>query len=51
MEDAHTQILSLNNDTNSAFFVDDDEHGGSRLAEYAGNHLHERIINQPSYSR
>jgi protein phosphatase PTC2/3 len=51
MEDAHTQILSLNNDKNSAFFAVYDGHGGSRVAEYAGNHLHERILNQPSYSR
>jgi protein phosphatase PTC2/3 len=50
MEDAHTQILSLNNDKNSAFFAVYDGHGGSRVAEYAGNHLHERILNQPSYN-
>lgn len=49
MEDAHTQILSLNNDKNSAFFAVYDGHGGSKVAEYAGNHLHERIVNQPSY--
>jgi serine/threonine protein phosphatase PrpC len=28
MEDAHTQILSLNNDKNSAFFAVYDGHGG-----------------------
>jgi len=50
MEDAHTQILSLNNDKNSAFFAVYDGHGGSKVAEYAGIHLHERILNQPSYN-
>lgn len=29
MEDAHTQILSLNNDKNSAFFAVYDGHGGN----------------------
>ena len=28
MEDAHTQLLSLNNDKNSAFFAVYDGHGG-----------------------
>ena len=30
MEDAHTQILSLNNDKNSAFFAVYDGHGGKQ---------------------
>ena len=51
MEDAHTQLLSLEKDKNAAFFAVYDGHGGARVAEYAGNHLHERILNQPSYSR
>lgn len=50
MEDAHTQLLSLNNERNSAFFAVYDGHGGARVAEYAGIHLHEKIINQPAYS-
>ncbi len=29
MEDAHTQLLSLNNDKNSAFFAVYDGHGGN----------------------
>lgn len=49
MEDAHTQLLSLNDDKNSAFFAVYDGHGGPKVAEYAGMHLHEKIINQPSY--
>lgn len=50
MEDAHTQLLSLDNDKNSAFFAVYDGHGGHRVAEYAGFHLHEKILNQPCYS-
>jgi len=49
MEDAHTHLLSLNNDKNAAFFAVYDGHGGSKVAEYAGNHLHERIFNQPTF--
>ena len=51
MEDAHTHLLSLNNDKNAAFFAVYDGHGGSKVAEYAGNHLHERIFNQPTFSK
>lgn len=50
MEDAHTHLLSLQNDKNAAFFAVYDGHGGSKVAEYAGNHLHERIISQPSFN-
>ena len=50
MEDAHTQILSLDNDKDAAFFAVYDGHGGSKVAEYAGMHLHDRIVNHPSYS-
>lgn len=50
MEDAHTHILSLNNDKNSAFFAVYDGHGGSKVSEYAGVHLHERIMSQDDYT-
>jgi serine/threonine protein phosphatase PrpC len=50
MEDAHTQILSLNDDKNAAFFAVYDGHGGSKVAEYAGNHLHDRITKQQTFS-
>ena len=50
MEDAHTQLLSLDNDKNAAFFAVYDGHGGSRVAEYAGMHLHDRIVQHPAYS-
>jgi serine/threonine protein phosphatase PrpC len=50
MEDAHTQILSLNDDKNAAFFAVYDGHGGSKVAEYAGSHLHDRITKQQTFS-
>lgn len=50
MEDAHTQKLSIDDDTNSAFFAVFDGHGGPRVAKYAGMHLHDLIINHPLYS-
>lgn len=51
MEDAHTQLLSFDNDKTSAFFAVYDGHGGHKVAEYAGYHLHEKILSQPSYSK
>jgi serine/threonine protein phosphatase PrpC len=51
MEDAHTHILSLHDDKNAAFFAVYDGHGGSKVAEYAGHHLHERIFSQQAYSK
>lgn len=50
MEDAHTQMLSIDDDTKSAFFAVFDGHGGPRVAKYAGLHLHDLIINHPTYS-
>ena len=50
MEDAHTHLLSVNNDKTCAFFAVYDGHGGSKVAEYAGMHLHEKILNHPAYS-
>jgi protein phosphatase 2C family protein 2/3 len=50
MEDAHTQILSLNDDKNAAFFAVYDGHGGSKVAEYAGSHLHDQITKQQTFS-
>jgi protein phosphatase 2C family protein 2/3 len=51
MEDAHTQLLSLENDKKAAFFAVYDGHGGAKVAEYAGNHLHNKITSQASYSK
>ncbi|XP_074039266.1 probable protein phosphatase 2C T23F11.1 isoform X2 [Leptinotarsa decemlineata] len=49
MEDSHTHILSLPDDPNTAFFAVYDGHGGSKVAEYAGKHLHKYIINRKEY--
>ncbi|CAF1067072.1 unnamed protein product, partial [Brachionus calyciflorus] len=50
MEDAHTQLLSLDDDKNSAFFAVFDGHGGSGVAQYAGKHLHNIILNHSLYN-
>lgn len=49
MEDAHTHLLSLPDDPNSAFFAVYDGHGGAKVSQYAGIHLHKFILNQPEY--
>ncbi|XP_070554054.1 probable protein phosphatase 2C T23F11.1 isoform X2 [Ptychodera flava] len=51
MEDAHTHILSLQDDKSAAFFAVYDGHGGAKVAQYAGKNLHNRITQQPAYSR
>ncbi|KAJ8968317.1 hypothetical protein NQ317_007567 [Molorchus minor] len=50
MEDSHTHILSLPDDPGAAFFAVYDGHGGAKIAEYAGKHLHKYIIKQSEYS-
>lgn len=49
MEDSHTHILSLPDDPDTAFFAVYDGHGGAKIAEYAGKHLHKYIIHRPEY--
>ena len=49
MEDSHTHILSLPDDPGTAFFAVFDGHGGAKVAEYAGKHLHKYIIKRPEY--
>ncbi|XP_060531981.1 probable protein phosphatase 2C T23F11.1 [Cylas formicarius] len=49
MEDSHTHILSLPDDPGTAFFGVYDGHGGAKIAEYAGKHLHKYIINREEY--
>ncbi len=41
-------MLSIQNDKNAAFFGVYDGHGGAKVAEYAGQRLHERIFSQQS---
>ncbi|ORX50932.1 PP2C-domain-containing protein [Hesseltinella vesiculosa] len=42
MEDAHATLLKLE-DTDASFFGVYDGHGGSTIAEYTGQHLHEKV--------
>ncbi|KAF5299611.1 hypothetical protein FQA39_LY11526 [Lamprigera yunnana] len=49
MEDSHTHILSLPEDPGSAFFAVYDGHGGAKIADYAGKHLHKFITNRTEY--
>uniref|UniRef100_A0A914D7H4 protein-serine/threonine phosphatase n=1 Tax=Acrobeloides nanus TaxID=290746 RepID=A0A914D7H4_9BILA len=50
MEDAHTHLLALPDDAKAAFFAVYDGHGGSRVSQYAGLHLHKRIVNNSFYA-
>jgi protein phosphatase 2C family protein 2/3 len=51
MEDAHTHLLALPDDNKAAFFAVYDGHGGAKVSEYAGIHLHKRIVNNQFYSK
>lgn len=51
MEDAHTHLLSLSEDKDAAFFAVYDGHGGAKVAQYAGNNVHKKIVNHPSYKQ
>ncbi|GMR41889.1 hypothetical protein PMAYCL1PPCAC_12084 [Pristionchus mayeri] len=50
MEDAHTHLLSLPNDHGTAFFAVYDGHGGAKVSQYAGAHLHLTIEKQDAYN-
>lgn len=49
MEDAHTHILSLPGDSDACFFAVYDGHGGDKVAVYAANNLHKRIVTHQNY--
>ena len=51
MEDAHTIQLSLDNDSDSAFFAVFDGHGGSTFATYCSEHLYKELLADPNFSR
>ncbi len=51
MEDAHTHLLSAPDDKDASFFAVYDGHGGAKVAQYAGNHLHKRILKSDLYSK
>jgi protein phosphatase 2C family protein 2/3 len=49
MEDAHTMLLSVEDDASCQFFAVFDGHGGPRIAEYASKHLHRRLYNSHQF--
>ncbi|EDO40449.1 predicted protein [Nematostella vectensis] len=51
MEDAHTEILSLKEDKNTAFLGVYDGHGGARVAQYVGQNLQKKIASQPAWAK
>ncbi|KAH8851693.1 putative protein phosphatase 2C T23F11.1 [Schistosoma japonicum] len=51
MEDAHMCLLELPSDPKAAYFSVFDGHGGTRVANHASRHLHEKIVQQSEYSR
>ncbi|KAI0761953.1 PP2C-domain-containing protein [Trametes elegans] len=55
MEDAHTIRLKLDEESEAAdsntFFAVYDGHGGSAVAQYAGQHLHERLVKDDAYKQ
>ncbi|PFH53983.1 hypothetical protein AMATHDRAFT_72999 [Amanita thiersii Skay4041] len=48
MEDAHVAVLDLDGEPNSYFAVYDG-HGGSRVAKYAGENVHKRLMTEEAY--
>uniref|UniRef100_A0A9J2PB69 protein-serine/threonine phosphatase n=1 Tax=Ascaris lumbricoides TaxID=6252 RepID=A0A9J2PB69_ASCLU len=50
MEDAHTHLLAVPDDNKAAFFAVYDGHGGSKVSQYAGTHLHKTIATNSLYS-
>ncbi|KAI0648068.1 PP2C-domain-containing protein [Trametes meyenii] len=55
MEDAHTAVLNLDGEASEAdcntFFAVYDGHGGSKVAQYAGQHLHHRLVQDEAYKQ
>lgn len=50
MEDAHTHLLAVPDDNTAAFFAVYDGHGGSKVSQYAGMHLHKLIVTSSAYA-
>lgn len=62
MEDAHTTVLDLQNDDGKdtkpagvdsrlSFFGVYDGHGGDRVAQFAGEHVHQIIAKQEAFKK
>lgn len=50
MEDAHTTVLKIGPDGESAFFAVYDGHGGQTAAKFSGEELHNFIVNESNYA-
>lgn len=50
MEDAHTHLLAVPDDNEAAFFAVYDGHGGAKVSQYAGIHLHRTIATHSLYA-
>ncbi len=51
MEDAHIHLLAVPDDTQAAFFAVYDGHGGAKVSQYAGIHLHKLIATNTHYGQ
>lgn len=51
MEDAHIHLLAVPDDTQAAFFAVYDGHGGAKVSQYAGIHLHKLIATNSHYGQ
>ncbi|KAF8627479.1 hypothetical protein AX17_006291 [Amanita inopinata Kibby_2008] len=50
MEDAHAAVLDLDGEEDSnTFFAVYDGHGGARVAKYAGENVHKRLVSEEAY--
>jgi len=51
MEDAHSHYLSLEEDKDASFFAVYDGHGGSKVAQWCGEHVHHDILANENYKK
>ncbi len=51
MEDAFSCSLGLNSDPNMAYVAVFDGHGGTQIADYAAEHLIDKIMEQPEFGK
>ncbi|CAG0914279.1 unnamed protein product [Notodromas monacha] len=49
MEDSHTHILSLPDDPGTCFFGVYDGHGGCKISQHVGKHLHKYIVQHDEF--
>jgi len=49
MEDCHTQLLSMKEDKDGAFFAVFDGHGGANVAKYCGDMMHKQVVGTDAY--